>query len=45
MGAAEEKRNLERSALLNTPVCSRGVRERAPGKGGKELGRLRAVAR
>ena len=33
MDAAGEKRNLERSASQDTPVCGRGIRERAPGNG------------
>ena len=31
MDAAEERRNLEGGALQDTPVCNRGIRERAPG--------------
>ena len=33
MGAAEDKRNLKGTVAQNAPVCSRGIRERAPGGG------------
>ena len=38
MGDAGDKRDLKGSAPQDAPVCSRGIRERAPGKGAMESG-------